>query len=313
MRFAIIGTGGVGGFFGAKLHAAGEDVCFIARGSHLAAMQRAGLTVQSPDGILHVPADRFSGDPSSAGKADMILFCVKTYDSATAAHSMAPMLTHESLIIPLQNGVESEQILQRLISAGTVYSGLAYVYSTITAPGFITEAGKPRKIQFGRLSGGAADGRAAAVVDALLGAGIDAEFLTDIRPALWKKLIFIAAVGGLTAVTRLTLGEILAVPRTAALLEAAMRETDAVARASGVSLEPGHVDSMLEKLSSYSNDTRSSLYHDLANRKPLEIDVLSGAVMRYGAQAGVPTPVHEFLYAALLPHHLNHLRLRGGA
>lgn len=314
MKIAVVGTGGVGGFFGAKLYAGGQDVRFIARGVHLAAMQRAGLTVHSPDGDLHVPADRFTDDPSSVGKADAILFCVKTYDTAVAASSIAPMLAHETLIIPLQNGVESEQALQRLIPAGIAFSGVAYVYSTIMSPGIITEAGRPRKIQFGRLSGAAADdGRATALLDAMLRAGIDAEFLTDMRSALWKKFIFIAAVGGMTAVTRLTLGEILAVPRTSALLEAAMRETDAVARALGVPLEPGHVSSVMDKLSSYSNDTRSSLYHDLANGKPLEIDALSGAVVRFGAQAGVPTPVHEFLYATLLPHHLNNLRLRGGA
>ncbi len=313
MRFIIVGTGGVGGFFGAKLFASGQDVRFIARGAHLAAMLRVGLAVHSPDGNLLVPADRITGDTSSAGSAEAILFCVKTYDTATAARSLAPMLSRETLVISLQNGVESEQALQRLIPAGTVCSGVAYVYSTITAPGTITEAGKPRKIQFGLLSGGTTNGRAAAVVDVLLHAGIDAEFSTDIRPALWKKFIFIAAVGGLTAVTRLTLGEILAVPRTSALLASAMRETEAVARALGVALEPDHVDSVFQKLSSFNNETRSSLYHDLSHGKPLEIEALSGAVVRYGAQVGVPTPVHEFLYAALLPHHLNHLRQRGGA
>ncbi len=312
MRIAIVGTGGVGGFFGAKLYASGQDVRFIARGAHLAAMQRMGLTVHSPDGILHVPPDRFTADPSSAGTMDTVLFCVKTYDTAAAVHSMVPMLSQETLVIPLQNGVESEPTLQQLMPAGRAYGGVAYVYSTITAPGVITEAGKPRKIQFGRVSGTSTGGREAAVVDALLRAGIEAEFLLDMRPALWKKFVFIAAVGGLTAVTRLTLGEILAVPRSSALLAAGMRETEAVARALDVTLEPGHVDSIFEKLGNFSNDTRSSLYHDLIRGNPLEIEALSGAVVRYGAQIGVPTPVHEFLYATLLPHHLNHLRLRAG-
>ena len=153
MRIAIIGTGGVGGFFGAKLHTGGQDVRFIARGSHLAAMQRNGLTVQSPDATLHVPADRCTGDPSSIGKADAILFCVKTYDTATAARSLAPMLSEETIVIPLQNGVESEQTLHQLVSPATVYSGVAYVYSTISAPGIIAETGRPRKIQVGRLAG----------------------------------------------------------------------------------------------------------------------------------------------------------------
>jgi 2-dehydropantoate 2-reductase len=313
MKIAIIGAGGVGGFFGAKLFASGQDVRFVARGIHLDAVQRTGLTVQSPDGNLHVPADRFTGDASSLGNVDVILFCVKTYDTAAAARGISPLLSRGTVVIPLQNGVESEQTLQRLLSETTVYSGVAYVYSTVTAPGVITEAGKPRKIQFGPISGHTADGPAATLVSALLGAGVDAEFLSDMRSALWKKFLFIAAVGGLTAVTRLTLGEILAVPRTAALLADAMREADAVARALRVPIEPGHVDAVLEKLGSYSNDTRSSLYHDLINGKPMEIEALSGAVVRYGAQLGVPTPVHEFFYAALLPHHLNHLRTRRGA
>jgi 2-dehydropantoate 2-reductase len=313
MRIAVIGTGGVGGFFGAKLFISGQNVKFLARGHHLAAMQRAGLTVHAPDGDLHVPPERFTDDPSSVGKADAILFCVKTYDTSEAARSLTPMLAPGTVIVPLQNGVESEQTLRTLIMEGIVYSGTTYVYSTISAPGVITEAGRPRKIQFGRQATGEPGVNATALLNALRGAGVDAEFLPDMRSALWKKFLFIAAVGGLTAVTRLTLGEILAVQRTSALLETAMRETESVARALGIPLEPGHVDSVFEKLSNYSNDTRSSLYHDLTHGKPLEIESLSGAVVRLGAQAGVPTPVHEFLYTTLLPHHLNHLRLRGGA
>ena len=312
MRIAIIGAGGVGGFFGAKLYASGQDVRFIARGVHLAAMQRAGLTVHCPDGDLHVPAERITGDPSSVGNAEAILLCVKTYDTAAAARNMAPMLLKETVVISLQNGLESEQTLQGMIPAGTVYSGVAYVYSTITAPGVVAEMGKPRKIQFGLLSGSATSRRAEAVVDALLHAGVDTEFSTDIRPALWKKFIFIAAVGGLTAVTGLTLGEILVVSRTSALLASAMRETEAIARALGIPLEPDHVDSVFEKLSNFNNETRSSLYYDLTHEKPLEIEALSGAVVRYGAKLGILTPVHEFFYAALLPHHLRHLRLHRG-
>lgn len=313
MKIAVIGTGGVGGFFGAKLHASGQDVRFIARGRHLEAMERSGLTIHAPDGDLHVPADRFTGDPSSMGTADVVLFCVKTYDTATAARALPPMLSKETLVVPLQNGVESEQTLQRLLPEAVVCSGVAYVYSTITAPGVITESGRPRKIQFGRLTGGTAGGRAAALVEALLRGNVDAEYLTDVRPALWMKFIFIAAVGGMTAVTRLTLGEILAVPRTSALLEAAMRETDAVAQTLGVPLPADYVESTFERLRKYDNNTRSSLHYDLTHDKPLEIEALSGAVARYGAQLGVATPVHEFFYAALLPYHLKHLRLRGGA
>lgn len=313
MKIAVMGTGGVGGFFGAKLAASGQDVWFIARGSQLEAMQRNGLLVHAPDGDLHVPARQITGDPSSVGTADAVLFCVKAYDTEGAARSIAPMLSRETVVITLQNGVESHLTLERLLPPATVYGGVAYIYSTVTAPGVIAEAGRPRKILFGPSGGGTMDGPALAVLDALLRSGVEAEFLTDIRPALWKKFIFIAAVGGLTAVTRLTLAEILAVPRTAALLGAAMRETDAVARALGVPLEPDHVDTVFQRLSGFPNETRSSLYHDLIHGKPLEIEALSGAVVRFGAQAGVPTPVHEFLYATLLPYHLRHLRQRGGA
>jgi len=313
MRITVAGTGGVGGFFGAKLLVAGQDVHFLARGKHLEAMQRSGLTVHTPDGDMHVPPERIAEKPSDERATDVVLFCVKTYDTASAAHVSAPLVSKQTLVISLQNGVGSEQTLQGLVNTGTIYSGVAYVYSTITTPGTITEMGKPRKIQFGRLSPGAASERETAVVDAMVGAGIDAEYLTDIRAALWKKFIFISAVGGLTAVTRLTLHEILAVPRTAALLSAAMRETETVARALSVPIEPDHLDGVFEKLSMYPNETRSSLYFDLAHEKPLEIEALSGTVIRYGTQLGIPTPVHEFLYATLLPHHLRHLRLRGGS
>jgi 2-dehydropantoate 2-reductase len=312
MKITVVGTGGVGGFFGAKLFASGQDVRFLARGNHLKAMQQSGLTVHAPDGDMHVPADRFAETPSSENPADVVFFCVKTYDTTAAARTMGPLLSKETLVISLQNGVESEQALQRLVETGTVYSGIAYVYSTITAADPITEMGNPRKILFGRLSSSPANERAWAVVDTLVQGGIDAEYCPDIRPALWKKFIFIAAVGGMTAVTRLTLHEILAVPRISALLAAAMRETEAVARASGIPLEPGYVDGVLEKLSRYPNETRSSLHFDLTHEKPLEIEALSGAVVRYGTHLGIPTPVHEFLYATLLPHHERHLRLRGG-
>jgi 2-dehydropantoate 2-reductase len=178
----------------------------------------------------------------------------------------------------------------------------------------IKESGGPRKIIFGRLSPGGSglDTRDSSILGGLHAAGIQAESTNDISSVLWKKLIFISSVGGLTALTRLTLGEILAVEQTRQLLRDALLEAESVARAAGATVEQDHVAGIFERLHQFSNDTRSSIYHDLTHDKPLEVDALSGTIVRYGQERGVPTPIHRMLYAALLPYHLQHLTPRQG-
>jgi 2-dehydropantoate 2-reductase len=255
-----------------------------------------------------IPPRVIVGVLSGLEPADVVLVCVKSYDTESTAKLLAPVLHQNTVVISLQNGVDNEETIRRSIPGGRVFGGIAYVYATITRPGEVTESGGPRKLQFAPLPGGSEDDFAAArqIRDVCLRAGIDAEVPDDIQAALWKKFIFITGAAGLTALTRLTLGEILAVEPTRRLLLEAMRETEAVARARGVAIEPAFLDATFESLKKFDNATRSSLYYDLTHEKPMELEALAGTVVHYGEAAGVPTPIQRVIYSALLPYHLRH-------
>lgn len=308
MNFSVIGAGGVGGYFGGKLARAGNDVWFVARGKHLAALQQKGLQVHSVEGDWIVPPGKFTDDPSAVGPVDVILFCVKSYDTESAAGNLVPQVHENTIIISLQNGVDNEEKIRRAIPRGHVFGGVSYIYATITAPGIVTHTVGPTKIVFGPLEKRDARlaQRAREILDTMTRAGITAELSEDIGKELWRKFIFIAAVGGMTALTRLTLGDILAVPATREMLADAMRETLAIARARRIDLSEGFVDEIFEILKKYDNSSRSSLYHDLLHQRRMEIEAFSGTIITYGKQLGIPTPVHRAMYAALLPYHLKH-------
>ena len=312
MKFAVIGTGGIGGYFGGKLAKSGESVWFVARGAHLEAMKTRGLQVNSTDGAFTIPPGTMTDNLKEIGPVDVILFCVKSYDTEPAAQQLGPLLSENTIIISLQNGVDNEEKIERRIRAGTVYGGLAYIYSTISAPGVVTETGGPKKIMFGPLkqSDGASNGRGKKILDVMLKAGINAAYSEDINTEIWKKFVFIAAVGGLTALTRLALGEILAVDETRSLLEDAMKEVLIIARTKGARIEDGFIETVFETLRKFDNNTRSSLYHDLSHENPMEIEALSGTVLRYGKELGIATPIHRSIYASLLPYHFKHVELR---
>jgi 2-dehydropantoate 2-reductase len=307
MRFAVIGAGGVGGFFGAMLSAAGEDVWFTARGPHLDSMKREGLRVISPRGLVQVPPERCVGSPAEIGPVDTVFFCVKSYDTERTAPALAPLLGPGTVIISFQNGIDNEEKLGRLLPGRTIFGGVAYIYSTITRPGEVTVAGGPARIVFGPFEGAPPEHRrqATELRDICVHAGITAEVSDDIIAALWKKFIFITGAGGITALTRLTLGEILAVDQSRDLLADAMRETESIARARGVRIEEHYLDGVFGTLARFDNKTRSSLFYDLVHGKPLEIEALAGTVVRHGAALGIPTPVNRTVYAALLPYHLH--------
>ena len=247
-------------------------------------------------------------NPAEIGVADVILFCVKSYDTESAAQQLVPMLSDETIIISLQNGVDNEEKIQRIIPRGGMFGGVSYIYSTITAPGVITHTVGPTKIVFGELEkrNGRIGERAKQILEAMVKANINATLTDDIQSEIWKKYIFIAAGGGMTALTRLTLGEILSTNESREMLIDAMRETDAIARAKGVNIPAGYVEQILEVLKKYDNNSRSSLYHDLVHDKPLEIEALSGTVVKHGKELNIPTPVHRAIYSGLLPYHLKH-------
>ncbi len=307
MKFAVIGSGGVGGYFGGKLAKHGEDVWFLARGKHLDVMRAKGLTINSPDGNWIIPPGKMTDNPMEIGDADVVLFCVKSYDTKSAARQIIPLLKDSTVIICLQNGVDNEEKIQSVIPRGTVFGGVSYIYSTITAPGVITHTPGPTRIVFGEVKKNETTSKQARqILETMTRAGINASIAENIQTELWKKFVFISSVGGMTALTRLTLGEILAVDATKELLADAMRETEAVGRASGVSLPPAFTEQVLELLKKYDNNSRSSLYHDLVHRRPMEVEAFSGTVINYGKEFNIPTPVHRAIYAALLPYHLKH-------
>ncbi|HEY4612744.1 MAG TPA: ketopantoate reductase family protein, partial [Bacteroidota bacterium] len=254
-----------------------------------------------------VPPDRITDSLTKIGPVDVVLFCVKTYDTETAAQQLSPVLTENTVIIPLQNGIESEEKIRKIITKATVYGGVAYISSRITAPGEITETGGAQRIAFG-LMDGTVTGRAKEILAAFQNAGINTELKTDIIKALWQKLIFITTMGAFTAVTRLTQGEILDTPRSMELIFDAMKEVETIAHAKGIGLDPLNREQVIAGMKRYDPKTRSSMYFDLVNEKPLEIEALNGAVVRLGKELGVPTPIHQTIYAALLPYHLKHSR-----
>ncbi len=305
MRIVIMGTGGIGGFFGARLASVGEDVWFVARGNHLEAMNKHGLQIKSTVGSFSVPPGRMTDDVTSIGSADVVLFCVKSYDTESAARQLLPILRDNSLIISLQNGVDNEEKIRKSIDRGNVYGGVAYISSRITAPGEITEVGGFQRIVFGPQEQ-KSNGHAQAIHDAFLRAGIKSQLQDDITKELWRKLIFIASMGSLTALSRLTHGEILGNQRTVNVMFDAMREAQSVGWKLGVQVEAVDETRVLEGLKRFSDDTRSSMYFDLVAGKPMEIEALNGTIVRLGERIGVPTPVHRVIYSILLPYHLKH-------
>ncbi len=307
MKFLIHGTGGVGGFFGAKLLNAGEDVWFTARGKHLEASRSHGLRVLTTKGDFTISPERITENLNNIGPVDVVLFCVKSYDTETATELLHPILTDQTVIIPMQNGVDNGEKIQRIIPRGIVYGGVAYISSRITAPGEITETGGSQRIAFGPMDGNISE-RAKEILEAFLKAGIQTELKQDIIAELWRKFIFITSFGAFTALSRLSNAEILAVPETTALVFDAMKEVEALARAKGIGVEPLDRDRVITNLKRFDPDTRSSMYFDLVNEKPLEIEALNGTVVRLGKELGVPTPIHQMIYAALLPYHLKHVQ-----
>jgi 2-dehydropantoate 2-reductase len=295
-----MGAGGTGGYFGALLARAGEDVTFIARGAHLEAICTQGLTVKSRlagDFILPVKA---TCDPGEVGPVELVLFCVKAYDTATAAEQIRPLVCQDTVILSVQNGIDNEEEIGRVVGNEPAIGAAAYVSSVIEAPGVIAQRAGPGKIVFGELAGGTSP-RTERLQSMFQRAGIAAELRPDIRITLWDKFLFICAVNGITALTGLPIGPILACPETSALLRGTMEEVDAVARASGITLPDECVDQALAFLTQLESSARGSMYYDLAAGRRLELEVLNGTVVRLGREHGIPTPLNFAIYAALKP------------
>ena len=299
MRFAIMGTGGVGGYFGGLLARAGLPVCFIARGSHLIALKEHGLAVDSvAPGAFNVRDALFTDDAAEAGPCDVILYCVKTPSNDTTIPLLGPMMGPNSVVISLQNGVDNGELLAREYGEDRVMEGAAYVFSTITAPGKIHQTGGPRRIVFGRLGGGSS-ARGDEIVDAMRQGGVTARLSTDIRIELWNKFILICAVSGMTALTRRPLGDILNYDRTARMAREVMREVYQLALAMGIPLEPEADATNYHFMAQQDPASKGSMCHDVEAGRRLEIDSLCGYVSRMGRAHGVATPLNDYLYDTL--------------
>jgi 2-dehydropantoate 2-reductase len=270
MRIAIIGAGGVGGFFGARLQQAGADVHFVARGAHLAAMRADGLKVESPLGDIHLPQVNVTDDPAEIGTADIVWLAVKLWDMDAAVRSMRPLIGADTGIISFQNGVQKDDVLREAFGDRAVMGGVAYIATNIDRPGVIKHTGTMQRLVFGEYDGRRSS-RAEALLDAAIRGGINAELSDDIRRAIWEKFVFLVGLSGATTTMRDTIGPIRSNPRSRRFLSELMRETVAVGRALGVALPADFAEQRLAFVDGLPDQMTSSMHHDLKAGKRLEV------------------------------------------
>ena len=300
MKIAVFGTGGVGGYFGARLAAAGADVAFIARGAHLDAIRTRGLRVDSVLGDMRIEPARASDSPADIGPVDAVLLGVKTWQVAAVAQSLKALLGPETFVVPLQNGVEAAAVLAAELGAEHVVGGLCGGFCFVVGPGHVKHIGGATFVKFGELPPRQSV-RVERLRAAFARARVDVEVPPDIRVALWMKLMLVVPFGSVGAVARAPIGVLLTTPETRNLVERGMEEIAAVARAEGASLPADAVARTLVLLDGVTPSGTASMQRDIAAGKRSELDEWTGAVARLGAKHGVPTPVHSFVYASLLP------------
>ncbi len=297
-----MGSGGIGGYFGARLQASGHDVTFMARGAHLAAMRAQGLSLRSALGDLAFAEVEATDQPSDIGIVDAVLFTVKLYDTETAAEAIKPLIGKETAILTLQNGIESAGILSRILGRDHVLPGSAYIVSNITAPGVVNHIGPLQRIVFGESDGTRSD-RALALNDALAGARIDTELSETIDVSIWNKFLGLATWAGMASVMRGELELIRRHSRSRRMLKDAIDEIEAVGRAAGIGLAPDAAAKAFETLMTGPAPTaKPSMLLDLEQGRRLELPWFSGAVTRLGGEFGIATPTHNFIYAVLEPY-----------
>jgi len=301
MRIGVFGSGGVGGYFGGRLAQAGEDVRFVARGAHLAAMLEHGLRVTSIAGDFVVRPVHVSHDPAALGEVDVVLLAVKAWQIAEAAEASRPMLGAATFVVPLENGIEAPDTLAAALGRNRVLGGLCRIIAWVEGPGHIRHAGVPPSVTFGELDAPGSP-RAEALRAAFARArGVRAEIALDIRAAMWEKFLFIAAVSGVGTLTRAPVGIIRSQPETRELLTQALTEIHAVALAQGIALPADAVKATLAFVDSLPADGTMSMQRDVIEGRPSELEAQIGAVVRLGEASGVPVPLHRTIYAALLP------------
>jgi 2-dehydropantoate 2-reductase len=301
MKILVMGSGGVGGYFGARLAQGGADVTFVARGAHAAAMRERGLRLDTPSGPINLPRVQVVERAADAPAPDVVLLCVKLWDTDDALRQIAPVVGPATCVISLQNGVLKEDALAAAFAKQQLMGGVAYVATRISQPGVITQTGPMQRLQFGEYDG-VRSKRAEALLQACLAGGINAEIAADIQRVLWEKYVFLAALSGATTTMRKTIGPIRSHPQTRAFLLDLMREVVAVGRAHGVKLPADYAEQRLRLADDVDPGMTSSMHHDLDHGSRLEVRWLSGGVVELGARVGVATPLHRAVYDILVLH-----------
>ena len=304
MKIAVLGSGAVGGYYGARLALSGHDVTFVARGAHLAAIRERGLEVRSAvlgDFVAHARAEQ---DTAAIGPVDLVLVAVKTYDNATALPLLRPMLSDETAVLTVQNGVDSAGEVAAVAGEARTLGGTTYIATALEAPGLIVQTGDHRRIVFGEAFGELArvTARVTRIHEAFAAADIQSYPVADGRVPIWEKFVFLAALAGFTGAARLPIGPVWGDPFTRQMFLAGCREIEAVARAEGVPVAADVVDRIVPYIDAIPGSMRSSLLIDLQQGKRIEVEALQGTVVRRGAARGVPTPIMSALYAVLKPH-----------
>jgi 2-dehydropantoate 2-reductase len=303
MRIAVVGAGGVGGYYGSLLQQTGHDVVFVARGAHLETMRADGLRIESVLGDPVVLPVKATSHPEEVGAVGLVLFAVKSYDSASAAAGLRPLIGPETAVLTLQNGVDNVDVLTAAVGADHVLGGLCQIFCILAAPGVVRHTGGTRRIVLGELNG-AVTPRARAAHAAFAATGVPAELSAQILVDVWEKFILINAQGGMTALTRLPIGAIRTSPPTFGMYLQVAEETAAVGRAHGVPIPAGERDRIRALAEALHPGAYSSLHDDLVAGRRTELETLAGTVVRLGMRYGIPTPNCRAIYAALLPHEL---------
>jgi len=313
LKILVGGTGGVGGYYGARLLAAGNDVWFMARGRTLDALQERGLTLSSDLGDLAFASVNAVEAGANAGIADLVLFCVKTYDNEPGAGAVAGAVGRRTLVLSLQNGVENEAFLADRFPRADVLAGVARVEAWVEEPGLIRQRGPQTNLTIGPIEG-EPSGRTRDLAAAIADAGVPCEASADMPTALWWKLLGICGVGGVTAYCRCPIGEVLRDPELNDLITGCWNEAFHVARATGVALPDDTVATMTHYATQVLNlGLKSSMCRDVERGRPLEVEAINGAVTRFGKEAGIETPANRQVLDTLLPlHRAAMARRRGG-
>ena len=312
MRIAVMGAGSIGGYFGGMLARAGNDgsngggndVTLIARDAHLAAIRERGLQVHTDTEVFTISCGaglHATDNPAEIGAADLILLTVKTYQNGLAIPAMLPLVGPETVILCLQNGIDSYQTAAQAVGPEKVLPGAAYIEAARPQPGVIRQSGSVVRIVFGEPEGGDSE-RGHLVLDTLKRAGIPAEFSSDIRKTLWGKFLFIATMAGVTSLSRETMAQLLPRPEWRQVVVSCMQEIETVARATGVNLDAAIVEHTLAYIEGSLDDLHASMHADIMAGRPLELEALNGAVIRAGRKVNVATPINDVIYAALKPY-----------